>query len=111
MLHRVGIDRDLYYQPIASPLRPFAAGANPADEFSKKLSPDQYFTCGDNSPMSSDARAWTDVDAWVRADIDPTPGVVNKKLMVGKAFFVYFPSPHKRRSLPIPDFGHMRFIW
>lgn len=115
VLHRVGIDRDLFYQPIANPGRAFSAGAHPSDDFAKKLTKEQYFTCGDNSPMSSDARAWTDVDPWVRADIDPTPGVVNKRLMVGKAFFVYFPAVQTKEvfgaKVPMVDAGRARWIW
>lgn len=113
-LHRVAIDRDLFYQPVVG-YTPFAAGAHPAEQFSKKLGPDQYFTCGDNSPMSSDARAWTSVDRWVEKSIDPSIGVVNQRLMVGKAFFVYFPAVRSRSvfgaNLPMVDSGRMRWIW
>jgi hypothetical protein len=74
------------------------------------LSPDQYFVCGDNSASSLDARLWGEPDPWV-AQMDPDIGVVNRNLLIGKAFFVYFPAPTWARGIPIPDFGRMRFIW
>ena len=40
-------------------------------------------------------------------------GFIPRKLMVGRAFFVYFPAPYslKRESYPIiPNFGDLRFI-
>ena len=117
-MHRVAVARDLFYQPILGNVGAFsfniANGAHPTLAL-KALSPDQYFTCGDNSPMSSDARAWSRVDRWVASEIDPTPGVVNKRLMVGKAFFVYFPAIQSRQVLgtkiPMVDAGRMRWIW
>ena len=117
-LHRVAVARDLFYQPILGNVGGFsfsiANGAHPTLAL-KALSPEQYFTCGDNSPMSSDARAWNKVDRWVASEIDPTPGVVNKRLMVGKAFFVYFPAIQSRQVLgtkiPMVDAGRMRWIW
>jgi hypothetical protein len=30
--------------------------------------------------------------------------------MIGKAFFVYFPSLHREGAIPVPDFGRLRFI-
>jgi len=49
----------------------------------------------------------------VASQIDPTPFVVNRKLLLGKAWVVYFPSPFpiQEKGLPvIPDFGRLRFI-
>lgn len=73
------------------------------------LSPDQFFVCGDNSPQSLDARLWDLPNPWV-AEIDPAIGVVNRELLIGKAFFVYFPAPLRAGNIPIVDFGRMRFI-
>jgi signal peptidase I len=50
------------------------------------LGPDQFFVLGDNSPESSDARFWTQQ-------------YVDRELLVGKAFLIYW--PHALR-LPIP---------
>jgi signal peptidase I len=114
-VYRVSLARDIHYQ--ADMYR----GSNPAmqDQPAKStapsstavLGPDQFFTCGDNSPMSLDARLWGPPNPWV-AEIDRTTGVVHRDLLIGKAFLVYFPAP-KRSSvgMPLPDFGSMRFIW
>jgi len=117
-LHRVAVKRDLYYQPYF--YRPSRAdgdnpridqpafGTHPAQIAT--LSPDQFMVCGDNSPASSDSRLWGAPDPWV-ARFDPTQGVVPRELMIGRAFFVYFPAPLWRGSIPIPDVGRLRFIW
>jgi signal peptidase I len=116
-LHRVAVDRDLHYQPNA---RPGGAGYATAPIETKTLGPDQFFVCGDNSPNSADARAWDATpnennprgfpDPWVSATIDPTPGIVPRELMLGKAFFVYFPALAGSSPIPVPDFGRLRFI-
>ena len=51
------------------------------------------------------------MDPWVRTLIDPTPGVVNRDLIVGKAFVVYFPAPLDGGPILAPDFGRVRWIW
>jgi signal peptidase I len=116
-LHRVGLQRDLHYQAgyrfrengTPQPLGP-ARQTSPAT--TTILGPDHFFVCGDNNPSSLDARLWRDSDPWVREQIDPTPGIVPRDLMIGRAFFVYFPSLIRGRwGLPVPDFGHMRWIW
>lgn len=115
ILHRVGLDRDLHYQPAkrsdgpgtaTSPLRPLVLG------------PNDFFCCGDNSPASSDGRLWDRVDSWVDYEFRPSPtvaireGIVPRELMLGRAFFVYWPSIRYEGSpAPVPDFGRMRFIW
>jgi len=105
-LRRVGLDRDAYYQPrlpLASPAR--------GVERPISLGPDDFFVLGDNSAASKDSRVWTEVDPWLFPGGLPEPGVVPRRLLIGRAFFVYFPAPHEGlRGLPIPDFGRMRFI-
>jgi signal peptidase I len=119
VLSDVNLDRDLYYtyslrylsnQPLET-----RAIREPV-----ALQADQFFCLGDNSPQSKDSRLWQQVDPWVRYH---TPehgprgvpeGVVPRKLMIGKAFFVYFPAmlrldKNSRFGL-IPNFGEMRFI-
>lgn len=107
-LMRVALDRDLHYQPgtrqSGEPLR----ATHPRTTMT--LGPDQFFVCGDNSPASDDARSWRDPDPWVAEQIDETPGIVPRKLMLGKAFFVYFPALAGDSPLPVPDFGRLRFI-
>ena len=108
-LHRVQVDRDLFYQPTQRRGMAAAAGSHPY--VPKFLGPDHFFTCGDNSPASDDCRSWYTIDPWVARQIDPTIGVVPRDLLIGKAFFVYFPSAKNRFGLPVPDFGRMRFIF
>jgi signal peptidase I len=112
VLHRAGMQRDLFYQPVSA-----ARAAHPLKRM--VLSPDQFFVCGDNSPASLDARLWPPPDPWVAATIDAAEGVVPRNLMIGRAFFVYFPSLVRGQEpakggwspIPMPDFGRMRFIW
>lgn len=53
------------------------------------LGADEFLVLGDNSPQSSDSRAW-----------DESP-VVPRENLVGKAFFVYWPAMGKRYGIPI----------
>lgn len=107
-LARVRLDRDLHYQASPRTDKP-ASGTDPRNM--PVLTKDQFFVCGDNSPASLDARLWTNIDPWVAEQIDDTVGVVHRDLLVGKAFFVYFPAPAPERKLWLPDFGRLRFIW
>jgi len=110
-LRNAAVHRDLYYTAE----NPERAIHRPLD-----LRDRQYFVLGDNSPASKDSRRLKVVDPWVRhhtraghgADGVPA-GLVPQKLMVGRAFFVYFPAPYalSPTALPfIPNFGDMRFI-
>lgn len=109
-VHRVGVKRDVHYQP-GSDKGTLARATHPTTTM--HLGPDHFFVCGDNSPSSLDARLWGPPDLWVAKEIDATPGVVPRKLMIGKAFFVYFPSMIRGESsgLPVPDFGRLRWIF
>jgi signal peptidase I len=110
-LHRLALDRDLSYQPTA-----YGGGrGDPALATSPDsplaLGPDQFFACGDNSPASLDGRLWETVDHWVAQEYDERVGIIPRDLLLGKAFFVYWPSLlYGRGPVPVPDFGRMRFI-
>jgi signal peptidase I len=114
-LHRVGLDRDIYYRPFHNSLgSPRRAYAWHPDDLAT-MGPDHFFMLGDNSGSSLDARGWpthsTPIDPTVADQIDATLGVVHRDLLLGKAFFVYFPAPHSAFGrVPIPDFGRMRRI-
>lgn len=120
-LHRVKLDRDLFYQPGTYGSRngrtshsrdrePFAA-THPVEN-TLVLGPDHFFGLGDNSPQSSDGRAWDAPHPWIRETVDPTTAVIHRDLLIGKAFFVYFPAPHRVAGRPfLPDFGSLRWIW
>ncbi len=106
-LHNVALDRDIHYQPSPSHSLLPARATDPRRM--PTLKHDQYFVCGDNSPQSEDGRLWGDPDPWI-ALFDPDGGVVNRRLLIGKAFFVYWPATHAGK-LPIFDAGRVRFIW
>lgn len=109
-LHRVGLDRDLHWRTTVNERNTDYARAT-APDTTFQLDQNQFFMCGDNSPSSRDSRLWTGVDPWVAATIEDRPGVVPRELMMGRAFFVYFPSPHRNLGrIPVPNFGRMRFI-
>ncbi len=112
-LYRVGLQRDIHYEASTMPGRSDLPARATYPTTTMTLSPDQFFVCGDNNPASLDARLWPEPDPWVQATIDKTEGVVPRNLMIGRAFFVYFPSMIKgsQSGLPVPDFGRLRWIW
>ena len=64
-----------------------------------------------------DSRYWPNVNPWIEerflSDKNQVTGVVPRELMIGKAFFVYFPAPHRIKATGpgiIPNFGDVRFI-
>ncbi len=123
-LHRVRVDRDLYYhqRPIISSDqkpengRPFTGDWGFATHPSHLgvLGPDHFFMLGDNSTSSLDGRYWGNPAPIVIKQIDDAPFVVHRKLLIGKAWMVYFPSPYPMSegssTRVIPDFGRLRFI-
>jgi signal peptidase I len=55
-----------------------------------EIRPDHYFMLGDNSPCSKDSRGWgTDDSAWDESG--RRQHEVPRKLLTGKAFYVYWP--------------------
>lgn len=107
-LSHVRVQRDISYH--VNPGRA-TRGAHP-DNF-PTLTSEQFFMCGDNSSNSEDSRLWrdNDINAWVRQEIDDTPGSVHRDLIVGKAFVVYFPAPLDGGPILSIDFGRLRWIW
>lgn len=113
-LANVAVLRDVFYRPDMHPsgARAGLPGSGSHPRYTLTLGPEQFFVCGDNSPDSLDGRLWGNPDPWTAA-IDPSPSVVPRRLMIGKAFFVYFPAPHRTPilNLPMPDFGRLRWIF
>lgn len=115
-LRGVALDRDLYYRPAdhqAGPNQRDLAGKPGTATHPKStltLTPEQFFVCGDNSPSSLDGRLWGYPDPWVAEEFDASPSVVASRLMMGKAFFVYFPAPVGGTPVGVPDFGRLRAI-
>ena len=122
-LRRLRLDRDIYYrQGILSDREQFRSNGptisglyNATDpDHPCALDADHYLMLGDNSAASRDGRAWGRPHPLVLEQIgDDTPFLVHRKLLLGKACAVYFPSPlplgESGRKL-IPDFGRLRFI-
>lgn len=120
-LYRVALARDIHYQAaIYSPIN-----AETGQEHTRRgkpalathplstltLGPGEYFCCGDNSPASSDGRLWDIPSPWVAREFNDPPGIVDQRLMIGKAVVVYLPGIGRRGDIPMLDFGRMRWIW
>lgn len=75
----------------------------------------EYFMLGDNSPQSKDSRLWWEVGdhLWSRGD-GYQVGTVPEDQLIGRAFFVYWPSGLRLSFLRqvglIPNVGRMRWI-
>lgn len=113
-LHRVRMDRDLFYQPVQHVMPQWrdvpCRGSHPTTLAIQRAN--EFFMMGDNSPASLDGRLWGENDPWVSKLIDAHEGVVPRDLIVGKAFCVFFPAlTRKWGMIPIPDFGNVRWIW
>ncbi len=120
-LHHVSMSRDLHYQAAVynrvngdtqlghSRAGMAAAATSPLSTIT--LNSHEYFCCGDNSPQSSDCRLWDVPDPWVANRVNPQFGVVDERLVIGKAFIVYLPGLGRSRNLPMIDFGRIRWIW
>lgn len=121
-IHRIELDRDLFYGSTEPDgVTPGHAGiiklgwqGHAVDGQPMNLAADDFFVLGDNSPQSSDGRFWKAVDPWITRRMFPDhakpQGIVPRKLLIGRAFFVYFPGPYYLGMLPVPNFGGMRFI-
>ncbi|MCX5658238.1 MAG: signal peptidase I [Planctomycetota bacterium] len=119
-LREVEVDRDLYYSSSGSRGELAEGGLVKVGDqrigTAKELGADEFFCMGDNSPRSHDSRFWQTVNPWIRLRMFnevERRGVVPRKLMIGRAFFVYFPAPFgwSPTSNPVfPNFGEMRMI-
>jgi len=131
-LYQIELDRDLYYG-ARDQHSGLAHGAftrrGPrlmAQGEPVELAADEFFVIGDNGPISDDARFWDttprgedDLHPWIEAtmfadDQRRHVGRVPRRLMVGRAFFVYYPAPFALEpEAPgvFPNFGRMRLIY
>ena len=124
ILHRVQVDRDVGYTAYQGSMQEkthrgttikYSDGRHDSQPID--ILEDQYFCLGDNSPMSSDGRFWEQVDPWIKRTMfeegENALGIVPRHLMIGRAFFVYFPAPYSTKPSHwglFPNFGQMRFI-
>lgn len=102
-IDRIGLERDVYYialrhngedekVPPPIPVRRDDQGRPISAAF--KTGPDQFFALGDNSPESKDGRIWND-------EVPGTPHVVDRRLLIGKALFIYWPYGQLLPRLPL----------
>lgn len=125
-LHRVELDRDLYYDSKRTLSGDhgrggfFRTSAGLIRE-SLKIQQDEFYCVGDNGPASLDGRFWglfnnPSNDPWVAHRYfgdENRDGLVPRRLMIGRAFFVYYPAPYPLREGGrglLPNFGRMRMI-
>lgn len=134
----VQLDRDLYYTsqldssgeraPLGAIYRDFRGTLRETPPLS--LPADRYFVLGDNGPISNDARFWDSIEPWLEAraypdgpDAYPHTGLndripdyvhlVPREMLVGRAFFVYWPAPYPFAGdgqQIVPNFGDLRRI-
>lgn len=117
---RLQVDHDLFYRSARLPSRSTKNPTTPGNEALVRLgSPafgthpeklavlldDQFMMAGDNSTYSLDSRLWGNPDEFVAAQIDDSPFVVHRDLLIGKAWGVYWLPPPL-----VPDFNRFRFI-
>jgi signal peptidase I len=85
------------------------------------LREDEYFMLGDNSPASKDSRLWDEVGIHLQGRGENYQlGTVPRDQLIGRAFFVYWPSGIRPGWLPgrgefflerfVPNVGRMRWI-
>lgn len=131
-LYQVHLDRDLFYgardQHSGAAHGGFVRGGPEriASGTPMDLAENEFFVIGDNGPISDDARFWgqltgqqPDIYPWVEAlmfadDGRDHTGRVPRRLLVGRAFFVYYPAPFglsPEAPGVFPNFGRMRLIY
>lgn len=118
-LQHVVVEKDVYYlcdMPAAvSPLQMEAWGTR---NHPIELADGEYFFLGDNSAQSKDSRLWDIAGPHLAVRGDKYQlGTVPRDQLIGRAFFVYWPSGLRTRLIPalkdrgwIPNFGQMRWI-
>ena len=119
-LSHLKLFRDLYYTQVSPEydlaqrrgIRSTAMQDNPLT-----LKDDEFFAMGDNSRQSSDGRLWMNVYDPL-GDLALRRGIVPRRYLLGKAFFVYWPAGFRPatgipliRDMPlVPNTGDMRII-
>lgn len=123
-LRHLVVVRDAHYyydgsaRALAFPWAPRSGWGSQASPI--LLREQEYFMLGDNTAASKDSRLWDRVGSHLvdRGDAYQL-GTVPRDQLIGKAFFVYWPSGYRLDWLPIPglnrlgvipDVGRMRWI-
>lgn len=123
-LNHLIVERDAYYYHGAR-ARTFTLNWAPPQGWASPDYPiwlrgNEYFMLGDNTAASKDSRLWDTAATHLKARGDAFQlGTVPKDQLIGKAFFVYWPSPTRIDWLEwipvvggnlVPDVGRMRWI-
>jgi signal peptidase I len=112
-LTHLGLWRDVYYGNRSRGSDPFHASPDHFPTNIMHLGKDEFFVLGDNSPISGDARYFTDPINLPNESLFAQSGVVPGRFLLGKAFFVYWPTgfrPFDSAPALVPNFGDMRLI-
>ena len=110
-LSDVALYRDIHYLGIRPDSRQPVDRAGEGNPFT--LEKDEYFAMGDNSPDSADSRLWAVKGLGNNGD-SYRMGIVPRDYLVGKAFFVYWPSRLRADNFKfgfVPNIGRLRFIY
>ncbi len=118
------VERDAYYYHEA-PMHALALRWGPKSGWASPESPvllraNEFFMLGDNTAASKDSRLWDVVGEHLKDRGESFQlGTVPRDQLIGKAFFVYWPSGYRLPWLSliglqyfglIPDVGNMRWI-
>lgn len=116
----VALHRDVYYTAVGREQGILAGGRTGWGTTGNPiwLREGEHFMLGDNSPASKDSRLWERPGHHVlERGEDYQLGTVPRDQLIGRAFFVYWPSGHRSDLIPfprdwglIPNFGRMRWI-
>lgn len=118
-LRHLQVHRDVYYTSKTHPFDPehkvegSPAWGTKGNPIYLRSEPAEYFCCGDNSPQSQDSRFWVTTSHFLKDRPDYQRGTVPADQLIGRAFFVYWPSGLRfsRSTIGvIPNVGRMRFI-
>ncbi len=118
----VVVEHDVFYTSaplLSAPFDRYKLGGWGTTGFPILLRSGEYYVLGDNSPQSADSRLWDVVGYHLRRRGEEYQlGTVPEDQMIGRAFFVYWPSGLRTDLLPgplrqvgwIPNVGRMRWI-
>ncbi len=110
-LSHINIFRDIHYMTTAGPGR---GPGRAAEGKPFALGEDEFFVLGDNSANSADSR-WWNAPGIGNNDASYRQGIVPRQYLVGKAFFVYWPSGFSpfagTRFGLIPNIERLRLIY
>jgi hypothetical protein len=110
------VERDVYYYHHGPTGRVYSRPWGPPLGWASPVSPillreGEYFMLGDNTAASKDSRLWDQIGTHLSSrGEDFQLGTVPRDQLIGKAFFVYWPSGHNLKWLPIPGLNKIRII-